>query len=84
MFDTLKAVSKLVLKALGSDAHRFESALNLPNAITIGRILVAPLIAALPFMTRPFARLGGVRRLHHRGGLGLLRWNARADAKPRH
>jgi CDP-diacylglycerol--glycerol-3-phosphate 3-phosphatidyltransferase len=30
---------------------------NLPNAITVGRILVAPLIAALPFMNSPFARL---------------------------
>jgi len=32
--------------------------LNLPNAITIGRILIAPLIAALPFINSPFARLG--------------------------
>src|SRR6476620_11262355 len=32
--------------------------LNLPNAITIGRILVAPLIAALPFINSPFARIG--------------------------
>ena len=32
--------------------------LNLPNAITIGRILVAPLIAALPFIKSPFARIG--------------------------
>ena len=31
--------------------------LNLPNAITIGRILVAPLIAALPFISSPFARI---------------------------
>jgi CDP-diacylglycerol--glycerol-3-phosphate 3-phosphatidyltransferase len=30
---------------------------NLPNAITVGRILVAPLIAALPFINSPFARL---------------------------
>jgi len=30
---------------------------NLPNAITIGRILVAPLIAALPFISSPFARI---------------------------
>jgi len=30
---------------------------NLPNAITIGRILVAPLIAALPFVTSPTVRL---------------------------
>jgi CDP-diacylglycerol---glycerol-3-phosphate 3-phosphatidyltransferase len=29
---------------------------NLPNAITVGRILVAPLIAALPFINSPFAR----------------------------
>jgi phosphatidylglycerophosphate synthase len=34
------------------------SKLNLPNAITIGRILIAPLIAALPFINSPFARLG--------------------------
>jgi CDP-diacylglycerol--glycerol-3-phosphate 3-phosphatidyltransferase len=32
--------------------------LNLPNAITIGRILIAPLIAALPFIDSPHARLG--------------------------
>jgi phosphatidylglycerophosphate synthase len=32
---------------------------NLPNAITVGRILVAPLIAALPFMTSTIARLAG-------------------------
>ena len=31
--------------------------MNLPNAITIGRILVAPLIAALPFISSPFARI---------------------------
>lgn len=31
--------------------------LNLPNAITIGRILIAPLIAALPFIGSPFARI---------------------------
>ena len=31
--------------------------MNLPNAITVGRILVAPLIAALPFISSPFARL---------------------------
>lgn len=31
--------------------------MNLPNAITVGRILVAPLIAALPFINSPFARL---------------------------
>jgi CDP-diacylglycerol---glycerol-3-phosphate 3-phosphatidyltransferase len=32
--------------------------LNLPNAITIGRILISPLIAALPFINSPTARLG--------------------------
>jgi phosphatidylglycerophosphate synthase len=32
--------------------------MNLPNAITIGRILIAPLIAALPFINSPFARAG--------------------------
>lgn len=31
--------------------------MNLPNAITIGRILVAPLIAVLPFMNSPVVRL---------------------------
>jgi phosphatidylglycerophosphate synthase len=31
--------------------------MNLPNAITIGRILIAPLIAALPFINSPFARI---------------------------
>jgi CDP-diacylglycerol---glycerol-3-phosphate 3-phosphatidyltransferase len=31
---------------------------NLPNAITIGRILISPLIAALPFIDSPHARLG--------------------------
>jgi phosphatidylglycerophosphate synthase len=31
--------------------------LNLPNAITLGRILITPLIAALPFINSPFARL---------------------------
>jgi phosphatidylglycerophosphate synthase len=31
--------------------------MNLPNAITIGRILIAPLIAALPFISSPFARI---------------------------
>jgi phosphatidylglycerophosphate synthase len=30
---------------------------NLPNAITAGRILAAPFIAALPFITSPTARL---------------------------
>ena len=30
--------------------------MNLPNAITVGRILIAPLIAALPFINSPFAR----------------------------
>jgi CDP-diacylglycerol--glycerol-3-phosphate 3-phosphatidyltransferase len=30
---------------------------NLPNAITVGRILAAPFIAALPFITSPTARL---------------------------
>jgi CDP-diacylglycerol---glycerol-3-phosphate 3-phosphatidyltransferase len=30
---------------------------NLPNAITIGRILISPLIAALPFIDSPKARL---------------------------
>jgi CDP-diacylglycerol--glycerol-3-phosphate 3-phosphatidyltransferase len=29
---------------------------NLPNAITVGRILVAPLIAALPFISSPVVR----------------------------
>ncbi len=33
--------------------------MNLPNAITIGRILIAPLIAALPFIDSPFARAAG-------------------------
>ena len=32
--------------------------MNLPNAITIGRILIAPLIAALPFINSPLARFG--------------------------
>jgi CDP-diacylglycerol--glycerol-3-phosphate 3-phosphatidyltransferase len=32
---------------------------NLPNALTIGRILIAPLVAALPFISSPFARLVG-------------------------
>lgn len=32
--------------------------MNLPNAITIGRILIAPLIATLPFIDSPHARLG--------------------------
>ena len=31
--------------------------MNLPNAITIGRILIAPLIAALPFIGSPAVRL---------------------------
>lgn len=31
--------------------------MNLPNAITIGRILISPLIAALPFIDSPLARL---------------------------
>ncbi|HEY1953300.1 MAG TPA: CDP-alcohol phosphatidyltransferase family protein [Gemmatimonadaceae bacterium] len=31
--------------------------MNLPNAITAGRILAAPFIAALPFITSPTARL---------------------------
>lgn len=31
--------------------------MNLPNAITVSRILVAPLIAALPFMTSAVVRL---------------------------
>lgn len=31
--------------------------MNLPNAITVSRILVAPLVAALPFMTSTVARL---------------------------
>ncbi len=30
--------------------------MNLPNAITVGRILIVPLIAALPFINSPFAR----------------------------
>lgn len=30
--------------------------MNLPNAITIGRILISPLIAALPFVNSPVAR----------------------------
>jgi CDP-diacylglycerol---glycerol-3-phosphate 3-phosphatidyltransferase len=30
---------------------------NLPNAITVGRILAAPFIAALPFIASPVARL---------------------------
>ena len=33
--------------------------MNLPNAITIARILIAPLIAALPFINSPFARIAG-------------------------
>ena len=33
--------------------------MNLPNAITIGRILIAPLIAVLPFIDSPFARAAG-------------------------
>ena len=32
--------------------------MNLPNAITIGRILITPLIAALPFINSPVARAG--------------------------
>ena len=32
--------------------------MNLPNAITIGRILISPLIATLPFIDSPHARLG--------------------------
>lgn len=32
--------------------------MNLPNAITLGRILITPLIAALPFINSPYARLG--------------------------
>ncbi|MEO8194119.1 MAG: CDP-alcohol phosphatidyltransferase family protein [Gemmatimonadales bacterium] len=31
--------------------------MNLPNALTIGRILISPLIAALPFINSPLARL---------------------------
>ncbi|HEX2602142.1 MAG TPA: CDP-alcohol phosphatidyltransferase family protein [Gemmatimonadaceae bacterium] len=31
--------------------------MNLPNAITVGRILAAPFIAALPFIASPTARL---------------------------
>ena len=31
--------------------------MNLPNAITVGRILIAPLIAVLPFVTSPTVRL---------------------------
>lgn len=31
--------------------------MNLPNAITIGRILISPLIAALPFVNSPAARI---------------------------
>jgi len=31
--------------------------MNLPNAITIGRILISPLIAALPFVNSPVARI---------------------------
>lgn len=31
--------------------------MNLPNAITIARILIAPLIAALPFVNSPLARI---------------------------
>ncbi len=31
--------------------------MNLPNAITLGRILISPLIAALPFISSPLARL---------------------------
>ncbi|MEO5580545.1 MAG: CDP-alcohol phosphatidyltransferase family protein [Gemmatimonadaceae bacterium] len=31
--------------------------MNLPNAITVGRILIAPLIAALPFIASPIVRL---------------------------
>ena len=31
--------------------------MNLPNAITIGRILISPLIAALPFIDSPLARI---------------------------
>lgn len=30
--------------------------MNLPNAITVGRILIAPLIAALPFISSPTVR----------------------------
>jgi CDP-diacylglycerol---glycerol-3-phosphate 3-phosphatidyltransferase len=30
---------------------------NLPNALTIGRILIAPLVAALPFISSPLVRL---------------------------
>jgi phosphatidylglycerophosphate synthase len=30
---------------------------NLPNALTVGRILIAPLVAALPFIDSPFVRL---------------------------
>jgi phosphatidylglycerophosphate synthase len=31
--------------------------MNLPNAISIGRILISPLIAALPFVNSPVARI---------------------------
>lgn len=31
--------------------------MNLPNAITIGRILIAPLVAVLPFIASPLMRL---------------------------
>lgn len=31
--------------------------MNLPNALTIGRILIAPLVAALPFISSPLVRL---------------------------
>jgi phosphatidylglycerophosphate synthase len=38
---------------------RASDAVNLPNAITAARIVVAPLIALLPLMSSPAARLSG-------------------------
>ena len=47
MFDTLKAVSKLVLKTLGYDAVAMWT---LPNILTLVRICLTPVIALLPFI----------------------------------
>ena len=58
--------------------------MNLPNAITVGRILVAPLHRGAAVHQLTVRARRGVSRFHHRGRHRLLRRHARAHAQSRH
>ena len=58
--------------------------MNLPNAITVGRILAAPFIAALPFIGGPGARLVAFVLFIVAAVTDYVRRPSRAHAQPHH